>query len=78
MAEVNPELQERLEELDRELEVCKLPLDCSPNSYLYSNHWLGRFGTLLELGSRSFVDVACDQQSSFRDIMANFEFSVGR
>jgi hypothetical protein len=32
----------------------------------------------LELCSRSFVDVACDQQSSCRDTMANFEFSVGR
>lgn len=78
MAEVNPELQERLEELDRELEVCKLPLDCSPNSYLCPNYWLGRLGKPLELVSRSLVDVACDQKPSSRYIMANFEFSAGR
>lgn len=33
MDELNPELQERLEELDRELEVCQLtPPGCSANS----------------------------------------------
>ena len=31
MADVNPELQERLEELDRELEVSRMPPDCSTN-----------------------------------------------
>lgn len=37
MAEANPELQERLEELDRELEVRKMPPDCLTASHFPLN-----------------------------------------
>lgn len=37
MAEANPELQERLEELDRELEVRQMPPDCFTASHFPLN-----------------------------------------
>jgi hypothetical protein len=65
MAEVSPELQERLEELDRELEVSKDPRlfhkSPSPSQCLLL-FW--RLNTPLQLFRREFVVVACDQNLS--------------
>lgn len=50
MADVSPELQERLEELDRELEVSRMPPDCSTNPRLPLNALLAwRLNSPLQL-----------------------------